>query len=385
MDTIISSILLVGSRDRQLEEILRSISTQVILTPASDLTHLATGAMKVPDVIVFDARGGAGVPASCATVRRQHPEVGIVIVAASLDPALLLEAMRAGVNEVVAEPFTDENVAEAVARVTANRGPVEHGKVFGFIGAKGGVGTTTVAVNVAITLGAMSKPGRTLLIDLHHGGGDAAVFAGIEPRFSVFNALENTHRLDQNLLRNLVSEVAPHTDLLAAPERSLGSGPMPDSIRRLLVFVATTYKYTIIDLPKSDGAVIDALEQLASIFVVANQELATVRSAGRLASMLRQRYGREKVTVLLSRSDRQADIGYEDVEKAVGSRVEHTFPSDYRAALQALNRGRPVALENHNDLSSSFRRFAHKLAGVKHERAPQKPVGLLGRLTHRRA
>jgi pilus assembly protein CpaE len=199
------------------------------------------------------------------------------------------------------------------------------------------------------------------------------------------NALENTHRLDQNLLRNLVTEVAPHTDLLAAPERPIAAPLLPENIRRLVAFVAGAYRHTVIDLPKSDGAMLDSLEHLTNIFVVANQELATVRSASRLASVLRQRYGRDKVTVVLSRSDRQADIGFEDVEKAVGSRVDHTFPSDYRAALQALNRGRPIALENHNDLSSSFRRFANKLAGVKAERTAPKPGGLLGRLTHRRA
>jgi pilus assembly protein CpaE len=309
-----------------------------------------------------------------------------VIVATALDPALLLEAMRAGVSEVVAEPLSEDGVGDAVARVSANRGPAELGKVYGFIGAKGGVGTTTVAVNMAITLGALSKPGRTLLIDFHQGGGDAAVFTGTEPRFSILNALENTHRLDQNLLRNLVTEVAPHTDLLAAPERSLGASLQPENIRRLIAFAAATYRHTVIDLPKSDGAVLDSLEQTASIFVVANQELATVRSASRLASVLRQRYGRDKVNVLLSRSDRQADIGFEDVEKAVGSPVGHTFPSDYRAALQALNRGRPIALDNHNELSSSFRRFAHKLTGVKNERtAAPKSGGLLGRLTQRRA
>jgi len=293
--------------------------------------------------------------------------------------------MRAGVNEVVAEPLNEQLISEAIARVTANRSTTELGKVYGFIGAKGGVGTTTVAVNMAISLGIVSKPRRTLLIDFHQAGGDAAVFTGTEPRFSVLNALENTHRLDQNLLRNLVTEVAPHTDLLAAPERSLGGVLQPDGIRRLIGFVASSYAHTVIDLPKSDGAVLDALEQLSSVFVVANQELATVRSASRVASSLRQRYGREKVHVVLSRSDRQADIGFDDVEKAVGSRVEHTFPSDYRAALQALNRGRPLALENHNELSASFRKFANKLAGVKNERTAPKPGGLLGRLTQRRA
>jgi len=382
---MLSSILLVGSHSRQLEEMLRALAASVTIGSIADLTRLAVETAKVPDVIVLDLRQSPVVPAACAGFHRQHPDVGIVIVAPSLDPALLLDAMRAGVNEVVPEPLNEDSLEQAVARVTSNRAPTEVGKIYGFIGAKGGVGTTTVAVNMAITLGSMSKPGRTLLIDFHHGGGDAAVFTGTEPRFSILNALENTHRLDHNLLRNLVTQVAPDTDLLAAPDRSLGVPLEPESIRRLIAFVGATYKHTVIDLPKADGAVLDSLEQLAGIYVVANQELATVRSASRVAAALRQRYGRDKVNVVLSRSDRQADIGFDDVEKAVGSSVEHTFPSDYRAALQALNRGRPIALENHNDLSSSFRRFAHKLAGVKTERTAPKPAGLLGRLTHRRA
>ena len=101
--------------------------------------------------------------------------------------------------------------------------------------------------------------------------------------------------------------------------------------------------------------------------------------------MLRERYGREKVKVVLSRSDREADIGESDVEKAVGCAVAHTFPSQYRVALQALNKGRPVALDNHNDLSASFKRFAHRLAGLKPERGAGRPSGLFGRLTHARS
>jgi pilus assembly protein CpaE len=99
--------------------------------------------------------------------------------------------------------------------------------------------------------------------------------------------------------------------------------------------------------------------------VVANQELATVRSASRIASALRQRYGKDKLSVVVSRADRLADIGHEDVERAVGSSVKHSFPSDYRRALQALNRGIPVTLENHNELASSFVKFARSLAGIE--------------------
>jgi pilus assembly protein CpaE len=257
--------------------------------------------------------------------------------------------------------------------------------VIGFVGAKGGVGTTTVAVNMATMLGVLSKPARALLIDFHQAGGDAAVFTGCEPRFSMRDAIENTHRLDESFLRSLVTSVAPHTDLLASPERpSIGLLDC-EKTRRVIDVAARTYKYTVLDLPRSDAAVLDALEQLKTIYIVANQELATVKSAARIAAMLRQRYGRDSVRLVLSRSDRQADIGHLEVEKAVGSAVDYTFPSDYRVALQALNKGRPLALDNHNDLSASFRRFAHRVSGVRPEREAAKPTGLLGRLTQRRA
>ena len=87
-----------------------------------------------------------------------------------------------------------------------------------------------------------------------------------------------------------------------------------------------------------------------------------------MASALRQRYGKDKVQVVVSREDRLADIGHEDVERAVGSKVRHSFPSDYRRALQALNKGRPVTLENHNELAGSFVKFARALAGIETEK-----------------
>src|SRR5262249_25484427 len=126
-------------------------------------------------------------------------------------------------------------------------------------------------------------------------------------------------------------------------------------------------------------------DQLSTIYIVANQELATVKSAGRLASMLRGRYGRDKIGLILSRSDRDADISQTDVEKAAGCSVVHTFPSNFRVALQALHKGRPVTLDNHNDLSASFKRFAYHLAGVRPAREKARQSGLFGRLTHSRS
>jgi pilus assembly protein CpaE len=349
----------------------------------SSLASLVPAAAAQPDVIVLDLRGKSSVPPAVGPIRRQHPTTGIVIVSSSLDPALLLEAMRAGVNEVVSEPYSPADLEAAITRVVGQRPMTDTGQVFGFVGAKGGVGTTTVAVNVATALGEVGRPERTLLIDLHQAGGDAGVFLGAEPRFTIVDALQNTHRLDQTFFRSIVSRVAPELDLLSAADLAIAAHLEPARVRRLLEFVATLYKYTVVDLPRSDGPVMDALDHLSTLVIVTSQELAAVKSAGRLASALRQRYGRNRVSLVLSRSDKKADIAREDVERAVGSEIAFAFPSDYRQALHALNKGRPLALDGETDLASSFKRYAFELAGVSPDRKASRP-GLLGRLSLRR-
>jgi pilus assembly protein CpaE len=369
------NILLVGSTDRQLEDILRASGMHRAPVAGSELAALAQPGARQPDVLVLDLRGQHQLPSALGVLKRQHPATGVLIVADQLDPTLLLEAMRAGVTEVVAAPLVANDIEAAVGRLAAQRSMTPTaGVAFAFLGAKGGVGTTTVAVNVAAALAA-AVPGSTLFIDLHVSHGDAAVFLGAEPRFSIVDALENTHRLDEAFFRNLIVKTKPGVDLLASSDRLMAAPPDVRRIRALLEMAQRHYRFVVLDVPRSDAAVLDALEGVKHVVVVANQELATVRSASRMATTLRQRHGKEKLNVVLNRRDRQAAIGQEDVERAVGAKVRHSFPSDYRGALDALNKGRPIALEK-SELSSSLELFARSLAGfekpAKAEKAAQR-------------
>lgn len=377
------SVTVVGATDQQLEDLVRGGGMRPTIVGLDALAALGLPSAAQPDVVLVDVRDGA-VPSELAVLRRQHPTTGVVVVAAALEPALLLDAMRVGVNEVVAEPLSLEGLREAINRVAGQKASADPGHSYAFIGAKGGVGTTTVAVNVAAALGALaSNPDRVLLIDLQQGGGDATVFVGTaDAKFTVQHALDNTRRLDATFLRTIVLPAGKNFDLLAASEADTGQ-PDASKLRAVIEAAAKAYKYVMLDVPGSNGAVLDSLDGVSRIVLVANQELATVKSASRMAAALHRRYGRDKVELVISRSDRQADIGYEDVERAVGAPVAFTFPSDYRAALQALNKGRPLALDTQNELATAFKRFAGKLAGLSPERVPVARGGLLGRLTSR--
>jgi len=366
------NVVLLGSTDRQLEELLRAANVTVRTINAAELTQLAQSSSRLPDALVIDLRDVEGFPAAVADVKRRHPSLGVVIVASRQDPAVMLEAMRAGVSEWITDLKQDEleRAIERVADQHIAAGPAA--KVFAFIGAKGGVGTTTIAVNIASALATVLSS-RTLVADLHLAHGDASLFLGAEPRFSIVDAIQNPHRLDTAFFRSLVTKTKAGPDLLASSDRPVAGAIDPRGVSAVIEFAAKHYEYIVLDVARSDTAILDGLGAVSRITIVANQELATVRSASRIAATLRQRYGRDRVQIVVSRYDKTAEIAREDVAKAVGSSVNHFFPSDYRLAVQALNVGRPLVLENHSRLAGSYVDFARDLAGVKKVQGEQEP------------
>jgi pilus assembly protein CpaE len=381
---VATRVTIIGSRDLRLEELVRGCGLPIATSWVSDLATLLQSQGVHADVLLVDVRRQSRMPAELPLFKKQHPGINVMLLAATLDPALMLEGMRAGVSECLAEPFVQADFNAAMTRLIGQRTSAPVGPVFAFVGAKGGVGTTTMAVNVATNLAKLS-PAGALMVDLHLVYGDAAVFLGAETRFSILDALENLHRFDQAFFRSLLVKTSAGPNLLASSDRAVTNVVDSRRLSTVLEFASSQFPYTVVDVPRSDVAVLDSLDTATTIVVVANQELATVRNAGRMASALRARYKKAKVMTVINRTDRRSEIGQQDVERAVGSAIAHQFPSDYRRALHAMNQGRPLVLDNHNDLSASFTALARELAGVEATKKPEKSSGLLGLLAGRKA
>jgi pilus assembly protein CpaE len=375
---------IVGARDPRIEELLRGTDHLASTTWTADLNSLIQADAVQPDIILIDVRGQHQLPSSLALLKRKHPSVNVILIASAIDAGMMLEAMRAGVNECIAEPLAQAEVSAAVNRLLGQRATAAKGAVFAFVGAKGGVGTTTLAVNVATSL-ANPSAGRALLIDLHLVYGDAAVFLGAGGRFSIVDAVENLHRFDGAFFNSLLARTASGVDLLASADHPSAKPIDPKRLATVVEFAATQYPYIILDVPRSDSTALDSLDHASTIVVVANQELATVTNAGRMASALRSRYRKAKVMTVINRTDRRSEIGQQDIERAVGGAISFQVPSDYRRALHAIHKGRPLALDNHNELSASIKALAQELAGVKRERSAERPTGLIGLLSGRRS
>ena len=357
---------LIGSKDKQIEDFVRAAGMRPLALLAEDLASARGALAATPDVVVVDVRADRHLLTTVAAIKRRHPSMGIAIVVPALEPDIMLQAMRAGVTECVAEPITQGALESAIGRVMVQRAAPVEGRVFAVVGAKGGVGATTIAVNFAESIARAA--GETLLVDFHVATGDAAVFLGVDPRFTVLDALENAQRLDENFFRGLVMHTPTGLDLLAASVRVLAGQLDPQRVRTLIDFAVRYYRAIVLDVPRTDPSALDALEAASSIFVVVNHELPTLSAAYRVVSRLRQKYGSDRISLLVNRSDKHSDISISDIEKAVNAKVKHVFPSDYKPALAAANHGQPLARSTEGRLAGSFHEFVRSLTG------PGKPA-----------
>jgi pilus assembly protein CpaE len=339
-----------------------------------------SGEHSTPDLVVVDIRGDAASGlASIERTRAGHPTVAIFAVAQGSDPELILQAMRAGANEFFMWPVPEDSFQGAVRRTATRRESTSASdrppsNTLVFFGAKGGAGTTTVAVNCAVELARLTKR-QTIIVDLKVGFGEVALFLGVRPRFTILDALENLHRLDKDFLRELVAKHKSGLEIMSGSEQferpgSQDSGAVEDLFRML----GKSYDYIVIDAGNQlNSCSLPSLYAADTIFVVATPDVPSVRNAQRLVDRVRQLgVAGERVRILLNRASDQHMIGQKQIETALGYGIHHSFTSDYKTVSTALNSGVPLALSNSTEIASQFDSFTRQIIspGQAAEKAP---------------
>jgi pilus assembly protein CpaE len=350
-----------------------------------------------PDAFVVDIRADASSGmAAIERIRSSSPAVAIFAIAASAEPDLILQSMRAGANEFFpwapggqtqASRQMEESFQGAVRRTAARREAANAGARqpcvnHVFLGAKGGAGTTTIAVNCGVELASLTKR-PTLILDLKPCLGEVALFLGVRPRFTLLDAIENLHRLDKDFLRELAAKHKSGVDIMAGSEQFDRPGAQDaGAIEELLRVLARTYEYIVIDVGNSVNAcAVAALYAADTVFLVTNPDVPSIRNAQRLVDRVRQLgAGSERVKILLNRVSDQHLIAPKQIETALGYGIHHTYSSDYRTVSTALNSGVPITMANHSELSAQFGAFTRQMLGMSDDAKaePEKRRAFLG-------
>src|SRR3954469_13965295 len=343
-----------------------------------------------PDLVIVDIRADASSGmAAIERLRASSANMAIFAVAAAAEPDLILQAMRAGANEFFAWNHAEGSQAarameesfHGAVRRTATRCEAASASAkppcvtHAFLGAKGGAGTTTVAVNCGVELARLTKR-PTVVVDLKTCLGEVALFLGVRPRFTVLDAIENLHRLDKNFLTELVAKHKSGLDILAGSEQfDRPNAQDATALEELLRVLARTYDYVVIDAGNMISAcTAAALYAADTIFLVTNPDVPSIRNAQRLVDRVRQLgAGSERVKILLNRVSDQHLIAPKQIETALGYGIHHTFSSDYRTDSTALNSGVPLTLTNNSEIAGQFDNFTRHLVGLGSEEAKPEP------------
>jgi pilus assembly protein CpaE len=323
-----------------------------------------------PDLIIVDIRTDASsAMASIERLRAGAAGAGIFAIASAAEPDLILQAMRAGANEFFTWPPADEPFHGAIrrtaARQEASQGAKPSATTLVFFGAKGGAGTTTVAVNCSVELARLSKR-PTVIVDLKPGLGEVGLFLGVRPRFSILDAIDNLHRLDREFLRELVTKHKSGLEILSGSEHFDRPGAADGgAIEELLRLLTRQYEYIVVDAGSQiNSCTVAALYAADMMFLVANPDVASVRNAQRLLDRVRQLGAcGERVRFLLNRAAEPFPIPLRQIEGAVGHPIHHTFPSDYKVVSSALNSGVPLALSGNSAMAEQFDSFTRRILG----------------------
>jgi pilus assembly protein CpaE len=317
--------------------------------------------------------------ANIERLRALSPGAGVFAVAREADPNLILESMRAGANEFFTWPPPEETFHGAVRRTAARRettqGARPNATTLVFFGAKGGAGTTTIAVNCGVEIARLSKR-STLILDLKPGLGEVALFLGVRPKYSLLDAIDNLHRLDREFLRELVVKHKSGLEILAGSDQFDRPGAADAAaVEELFRLLARQYEYILIDAGSQINSVaVAALYTADQMFLVANPDVPSVRNAQRLLDRVRQLGAcGERARILLNRAAEPYPIPPKQIEGALGHPIHHTFPSDYKTVSTALNSGVPLALSGASDIAEQFDSFTRGILDPVAE-APAQPV-----------
>ena len=283
----------------------------------------------------------------------------------SMRSDILIEAMRAGAKEFISQPVNKEELKDAFQRFLDRKGKEDgrgfnkKGKVIDVVGTKGGVGATTVAVNLAAALKEAVGPKKVALVDMIPFG-EISLFLEKTPAFDWGDAAKNFSRLDSTYLNGILSRNPSGVQILSSP-RSLNGArrATPEFVEKLLALMRSEFDYIVIDSGHSfDSGAIKMLELSDIVFLVSELTIPCLVNMKKLMEgFVDLGYPDQKrLKLVVNRFHKKSAISIKEAEEGVQKKVSWVIPNDYQTAISAINQGKTLSSDGPGkEISRSFR------------------------------
>jgi pilus assembly protein CpaE len=286
----------------------------------------------------------------------EFPAIALLAVSARGDGQSILQALRSGAKEFLTQPLVLEELIAALQRIRQSRAAVDAGPssngapkveslVVAVVGSRGGIGSTSIAVNIGCNLAA-DPSHNVALVDLDLALGDADVALDLIPDYTLADVAINIDRLDMTFLKRSLSKHATGLSVLPHPVQMEDINLIHEEhLQRVINLLRASYTHLVFDLSKrftpTDWT---AMRMADVVLLVAQLELSSLRNVVRMLHTLgTEEQLAPKVRVVLNRvgSD-ESDITLKKAEETIGQPIYWQVPNDYRAMLGARNAGVPL-------------------------------------------
>ncbi len=377
----ITLMLRTNTVQKALLELLRDRTQFSLIEPNGSGPH---------GLVVFEIGPDADQDLERLKVLTGSPGVSeVFLTSKAKDPEVLIRAMQAGVKEFLPQPLDAGELSLALERFKLRKGespeqarPRSKGRIIHVFGGKGGVGSTTIAVNTAVELSRL-RVGSTALLDMHVPMGEIPLFLDFEHAYTWGEAVRNISRLDDAFLMGIMTRHESGLYVLPAPDRLEDqAAASPETATRLLAQMREVFDTVVIDgshyLDELSLKIMEAADEVLLVTVLSLPCLANVKKLLKAFEKI-EALNQDKVKMVVNRYLSKSEITRAEAEELLGKKVFWSIENDYQATLSAINQGRPLsAAAPKTRVAKSIARLARTLSGPA--RTAESKQGLLGRL-----
>jgi pilus assembly protein CpaE len=294
----------------------------------------------------------------------------VFLTSPRLESDLLLQALRAGVKEFLSQPINREEVGTGLLRFRERRGVLQHkdiekkkGKIIHFISSKGGVGTTTIAVNLAASLCQSNGSSSVALIDMSLPFGQIPIFLNTETSFNWGEVLRDISRVDETFLMGVLSKHSSGVHVLPSPATlDEVNVETPEMIEKLLTLMRNLFDFTLVDGgQRLDDVSLRILEMSDTVFMVTILNLPCLTNTKKLLWTF-QKLGfppREAIRIIANRYQKKSSISLKEAEEAVSEKIHWLVANDYHLTMSAINQGKTISeVASGSEVDKSLRELA---------------------------
>jgi pilus assembly protein CpaE len=360
---------------------------EVVGAAAGGPEALEMAAKVKPDVVLMDINmpGMDGITAT-EKIAAEVPNAAVIMMSVQGEADYLRRSMLAGAREFLVKPFSSDELTASIRQVWSrekdkasryapvattpqeiSNGSGEPASVVALFSPKGGVGRTTVAVNLAVAAAQTGK--RVALVDASFQFGDVGVLLNLNPRNKSIADLAG--ELQAGEAESLDTFMITHSSgvkvLLAPPSPEQAELIGASAVRKVLQGLRASFDLVVVDCPATfNEPTLAVLDEADLILTLLTLEITSVKNMRLFLEVCEQLgYGPEKIRLVLNRADSTLGIRVADVEHSIGRKVDHLIVSDGRSVVYALNRGVPFFLSNREaQVSQDIQRLALAVTGA---------------------